>query len=90
MGVGGHGRAGVGRVGRGGILRHHVGLAVGGRGGGGGGGGEVEVEGGGRSGRGGGRRGGGDPLQDHVGVELRLGAVQSRHGGLQQTLLTPV
>lgn len=94
MGVGGHRRVGVGRVRRGGILRHHVGLAVGGyvggRGGGGGGGGEVEVEGGGRSGRGGGCRGSGDPLQDDMGVELRLGAVESRHGGLQQTLLTPV
>lgn len=31
-----------------------------------------------------------DPLQDDVGVKLRFGAVESRHGGLQQTLLTPV
>lgn len=94
MGVGGHGRVGVGRVRRGGILRHDVrqavGGGVGGRGGGGGGGGEVEVERGGGSGRGGGRCRSRDPLQDDVGVKLRLGAVEPGHGGLQQTLLTPV
>lgn len=91
--VGGHSRVWVGRVRRGRILRHHVrmtvGGGVGGRGGGGGGVGEVEVEGGGRSGRGGGRCRSGDSLQDDVRVELRLGAVESGQGGLQQTLLTP-
>lgn len=85
------GAVGVGRVRWGGIARHHVvGLDVSGRGGGGGGGGQVEVEGSTR-GRGGRRRGRGrDPLQDHVRVELGLGAVEARHGHLQQTLLTPV
>lgn len=88
-GVGVGGRGGVGRIRRGGIPRHDVVLAVGGgvgRRGGGRGGRQVEVEGG-----GGGRRGsrGRDPLQDHVGVELRLGAVEARHGRLQETLLTP-
>lgn len=94
MGVGGHSCVGVGRVRRGGILRHDVRLAVGGRmggrGGNGGGGGEVEVERGGWSGRGGGRRRSRDPLQDDVRVKLRLRAVESGHGGLQQTLLAPV
>lgn len=94
MGVGGHSRVGVGRVCRRGILRHDVGLGVGGRvdggGGSGGGGGQVEVERGGRSGRGGGCRRRRDPLQYHVRVELGIRAVKSVHGGLQQTLLTPV
>lgn len=50
----------------------------------------MEVEGRTR-GRGGRRRGWGwDPLQDHVRIELGLGAVEAGHGRLQQTLLTPV
>lgn len=71
---------------------HDMVLAVGrrmsGRGGGRGGR-QVEVEGGGGSGRGRGRGRGRDPLQDHVWVELRLGAVEAGHGRLQETLLTP-
>lgn len=31
-----------------------------------------------------------DPLQDNMWVKLRLGAVEPGHGGLQQTLLTPL
>lgn len=92
--VGGHSRVGVRRVCRCGILRHDVGLAVGGRVDGGGGGrgrgGQVEVEWGGRSRRGGGCRWRRDPLQYDVRVELGIRAVKSMHGGLQQTLLTPV
>lgn len=85
LGKGGRG-GGVGRVCRGGISRHDVMLAVGGHvsgRGGGRGGRQVEVE-----GSGGGSRGR-DPLQDHVRVELRLGAVEAGHGRLQETLLTP-
>lgn len=82
---GGRSRAGIGRVRGGGITRHHVMLDVSGRGGGGGGG-QVEVEGG---RRGGGRGRGRDPLQNHVRVELRLGAVEAGHGRLQKTLLAP-
>lgn len=93
VGVGRHSCVGVGWVRRGRILRHYmrlvVGGCVGGRGGSGGGGGEVEVEGGGWSRRGRGRSRSRDPLQDDVRVKLGLRAVESRHGGLQQTLLTP-
>lgn len=93
MWVGGHSRVGVGRVRRRRVLRHYVRLAVRGggvgRGGGGGRGGrgrKVQVErggGGGGSGGGGGGRGRGDPLQHHVRVQLRVGAVEAVHGGLQ-------
>lgn len=93
VGEGGHGRVGVGWVRRGGVLPHHMMLRVGGsvgRRGGRGGGREMKVERGGGSGRGGGCRRGQDPLQDHVRVQLGLGAVNPRQGGLQQRLLTPV
>ncbi|KAF3859405.1 hypothetical protein F7725_021804, partial [Dissostichus mawsoni] len=80
-------RVGVGRVGWDRVLRHEVWLHVGGGvGGGGGGGWEVEVE---RGGGSGGCCGSWDSLQDDMGVELRLGAVESGKRRLQQTLLTP-
>lgn len=96
--VGGQGRVWVGRVRWRRVLRHDVRMTVGGsggvgRGGGGGRGGrgrQVEVERGGGSRGGGGRRGRGDPLQHHVRVQLRVGAVEAVHGGLQQALLAPV
>lgn len=81
--VRGNRRVGVGRVRRRGVLRHDVRPTLGRGGGRGGGRGRVEVE------RGGGRRRSRRPLQDDVRVELRLGAVESGQGGLQQTLLTP-
>lgn len=95
VGEGGNSRVGVWRVRRGRVLRHNMWLRGGGGGvggrGGGGGGRQVEVERGGGCGGDGGRScRGEDPLQDHVWVELGLGAVNTRHGGFEQTLLTPV
>lgn len=92
-----YGRVGVGWVRWGRILRHNVMLVVancmGWWRGSGWGGREVEVEWGRWSGGGGGGRGrcrSWDPLEHDVGVQLRFRAVESRHWGLQQTLLTPI